>query len=937
MEEVKDSQNEPKQQPLSIRHGSVGRATSSKLSSTIALFEQPTPPNKPIPPPKRAPQKLSRQPPVPYKSSTNNNENSGSENEIHTNTSSINQRHKSKTISHALSKQLSHNGEDKPADIRDIFANTHEDNNNSIIDNQSQTISKNDSQEETPPTAKLELRRSRGSSESHVKRAAVYTTIRLSKEQIDSQRSKPLPAPPPGQISNAKSLPPTPSNPMITKQLIKSTSVASHNEIPKKRLPASSLAPFDSNPPNSDTSPIQTRRPLPAPSNTPEFVEDKNVDVISKKELPASPTLLVSMDDSSINYQQGQGSGYSLEKRGRKLSFRGSLDSRKEKDKEPPPNTEDNTPPTPLPRERSKTLKRIITTKLFNKDDPIQISPPSPIKPTELSVSEPSSPTTDSLESGPKVERERTKSARKLPQINKNAFKFLKAKKNINNKLADHLKDAEGEINAMFGSLMEEFDKMDIWTTKPHVDKNWNEVEQEESQIEPEIRSLLNIDKAKAEGFRFEFGRNFVIYIPVDKSGELIVDVEDAQKDIPYYQEFFADKNNPVHQFHYMNDGEEDRVVGPVVITIEAPSVSGSTLTSHMSFNSALQSTDSEDKRAIIRTKKGTERIFIPVSQCTGKTAMIKYIKSLYPDLNGIKLTKMPSFLDDSIEKKLIEFEKQSIFKRYKFGLLYVKDGQTDENQMFSNNEASPDYDEFLDFLGERITLKGWSKYRGGLDVKTNTTGTNSIYTEHRGYEIMFHVSTMLPFQPDDLQRVERKRHLGNDVVVLVFKEGNTPFDPLCLTTHFNHVFIVVQKETTLTKFTHYKIAIANKLGVPPYSPYLSSPAIYQKNDEFRDLLLTKMINGERAAMYAPDFRGKMIRTNKTLLEDMAKDFIQRAKEKPKPADKPEPALSTTPPSHGSSLMANVSGLGSERSSSAPSSTRSSRTFAEPPVIGEVN
>ena len=29
----------------------------------------------------------------------------------------------------------------------------------------------------------------------------------------------------------------------------------------------------------------------------------------------------------------------------------------------------------------------------------------------------------------------------------------------------------------MFGSLMEEFDNMDIWTTKPHVDKNWNEVE----------------------------------------------------------------------------------------------------------------------------------------------------------------------------------------------------------------------------------------------------------------------------------------------------------------------------------------------------------------------------------------------------------------------------------------------------------------------------
>lgn len=48
--------------------------------------------------------------------------------------------------------------------------------------------------------------------------------------------------------------------------------------------------------------------------------------------------------------------------------------------------------------------------------------------------------------------------------------------------------------------------------------------------------------------------------------------------------------------------------------------------------------------------------------------------------------------------------------------------------------------------------------------IIANTTGTHSVYTEHKGFEIMFHVSTLLPFQANDLQRVERKRHLGNDV-----------------------------------------------------------------------------------------------------------------------------------------------------------------------------
>lgn len=46
----------------------------------------------------------------------------------------------------------------------------------------------------------------------------------------------------------------------------------------------------------------------------------------------------------------------------------------------------------------------------------------------------------------------------------------------------------------------------------------------------------------------------------------------------------------------------------------------------------------------------------------------------------------------------------------YKFGVLYCKAGQTEEEQMFSNKDGSPDFEEFLDALGERITLKVFKK-----------------------------------------------------------------------------------------------------------------------------------------------------------------------------------------------------------------------------------
>ena len=60
------------------------------------------------------------------------------------------------------------------------------------------------------------------------------------------------------------------------------------------------------------------------------------------------------------------------------------------------------------------------------------------------------------------------------------------------------------------------------------------------------------------------------------------------------------------------------------------------------------------------------------------------------------------------------------------------------------------------------------------------------MYAEIDEFCVMYHVSTMLPFHPEDPQKLERKRHIGNDVVNIIFKEGNTPFDPHMLRSQFN-------------------------------------------------------------------------------------------------------------------------------------------------------
>lgn len=71
----------------------------------------------------------------------------------------------------------------------------------------------------------------------------------------------------------------------------------------------------------------------------------------------------------------------------------------------------------------------------------------------------------------------------------------------------------------------------------------------------------------------------------------------------------------------------------------------------------------------------------------------------------------------------------------------------------------------------------------------------------------MFHVSTLLPHEKHDPQKLQRKRHIGNDIVCVVFLEAdNTRFSPACIKSHFLHTFILVKYIifTSMRYFAYY-------------------------------------------------------------------------------------------------------------------------------------
>jgi hypothetical protein len=142
-----------------------------------------------------------------------------------------------------------------------------------------------------------------------------------------------------------------------------------------------------------------------------------------------------------------------------------------------------------------------------------------------------------------------------------------------------------------------------------------------------------------------------------------------------------------------------------------------------------------------------------------------------------------------------------------------------------------------------------------------NTTGTHTYYTRFAGFEVVYHVATMLPHSEVNPQQVERKRHLGNDVIMIIFMDGQETLNPDIFHTKFTHVFCVVQHVKDENDKSRFRIAIANKPGVRDYGPVV--PDINWKlGTGFREFLLTKLINGERSSYYAPGFA--QMRTRRT-------------------------------------------------------------------------
>ncbi|XP_046575703.1 signal-induced proliferation-associated 1-like protein 2 isoform X1 [Haliotis rubra] len=337
-----------------------------------------------------------------------------------------------------------------------------------------------------------------------------------------------------------------------------------------------------------------------------------------------------------------------------------------------------------------------------------------------------------------------------------------------------------------------------------------------------------------------------------------------------YYRHFFFSYD---HQNFFGNDDN----LGPVAISIRREKVDADERTNHL----GKPDYGFYQYRIICRTSELTTirgsviEDAIPSSSRLSSSRGVPVKEVLEFALPEVQLSSLKQAVPGmKTAEQLLKVDEQGISNTYKVGIKYCKSGQASEEDMYNNEHSSPAFEEFLKLIGKKVKLKGFDKYRGGLDCKTDSTGTHSYYTTFENCEIMFHVSTMLPFTPNNRQQLLRERHIGNDIVTIVFQEpGSLPFTPKTVRSQFQHVFIIVQVLSPNTENVQYRVSVTRSKDVPPFGPPIPENASFTKSAEFVDFLLAKVINAENAAHKSDKFRVMASRTRQEYLKDLAANY----------------------------------------------------------------
>ncbi|TDH66567.1 hypothetical protein CCR75_006474 [Bremia lactucae] len=231
------------------------------------------------------------------------------------------------------------------------------------------------------------------------------------------------------------------------------------------------------------------------------------------------------------------------------------------------------------------------------------------------------------------------------------------------------------------------------------------------------------------------------------------------------------------------------------------------------------------------------------------------------------------------LERSLKHLDKSPTRETMKIGVIYVDKKQHTQQEILHNDNGSRAYELFLLQLGWHVDMETHRGFVGGLDTnpKSLSNGKTTLYYASSHSEVIYHVVTMMPTKASDLQQIDKKRHVGNDYVHIVWSDNVTQnYDPSTITSHFNDVQIVIYPLRKAQRGL-FLIKIHMKDKVPPFGPLQSGMVVHQI--DLARLVRQTAMNANRVCRSQTMLYVRPYPTRKKLVDEIVERYAVEYKE----------------------------------------------------------
>ncbi|XP_037940239.1 tuberin [Teleopsis dalmanni] len=158
--------------------------------------------------------------------------------------------------------------------------------------------------------------------------------------------------------------------------------------------------------------------------------------------------------------------------------------------------------------------------------------------------------------------------------------------------------------------------------------------------------------------------------------------------------------------------------------------------------------------------------------------------------------TDMPLKVTPEHMSKLTVLDLLPPFERHKIGVLYVGQGQCNNVvEILRNSYGSTRYVEFLRGIGTLVSLK--EAEQNNLFIGLDTGGADGKFTyvwKDDIVQVTFHVATLMPTNlKKDPNCNEKKKHIGNDFVHIIYNESGKEYKLNTISGQFSYACVIVE------------------------------------------------------------------------------------------------------------------------------------------------